>query len=63
MGNGASYGNTEKRFTIAFSTSQAPARLGKLSSQECVVKYSQMSKILQNIQKTGGKIISISEVA
>ncbi|NES76006.1 MULTISPECIES: phycobilisome rod-core linker polypeptide [Okeania] len=63
IGNGASYGNTEKRFTIAFSTSRSPARLGKLSRQECVVNYSQMSKILQNIQKTGGKIISISEVA
>ena len=62
VGNGA-YSNTEKRFKIKFSTSKAPARLSKFSRQECVVNYSQMSQQVQNIHKTGGKILSITEVA
>ncbi len=63
VGNGASYGNTGKRFKIQFSTSKAPARLSKFSRQECVVNYTQMSQQVQNIHKTGGKILSITEVA
>ncbi|NEP61627.1 MAG: photosystem I reaction center subunit XII [Symploca sp. SIO2G7] len=63
VGNGASYGNTGKRFCIKFTTSQASARLRKFSRQECVVDYSQMSQKVQNIHKTGGRIISVTEVA
>ena len=63
VGNGACYGNTGKRFCIKFTSSKAPARLRKYSRQECVVDYSQMSQQVQNIHKTGGKIISITEVA
>ncbi|MEH2253438.1 phycobilisome linker polypeptide [Nostoc sp.] len=37
-----------------------PTRLGKL---EYVVNYNQLSGQVQNIHRTGGKIISISEVA
>lgn len=63
VGNGASYGNTGKRFRIMFSTSQAAARLKRFSRQECVVDYSQMSQQVQNIHKTGGRILNIAEVA
>lgn len=63
IGNGANYGNTGKRFKIEFSSSKAPARLNKFSRRECVVNYNQMSQQVQNIHKTGGKILSITEVA
>ncbi len=62
IGNGANYGNTGKRFKISFSSSQAAARMQKFSKQESVVSYSQMSKTIQNINRNGGAIISISEV-
>lgn len=61
-GNGANYGNTGKRFRIAFSTTNLAARKGKLSKQESVVDYSQLSRRVQLIHKTGGKIFGISEV-
>ena len=63
IGNGANYGNTGKRFRITFSSSQASARLKKFSKQERVVDYSQMSQAVQNIHKSGGKILSITEIA
>ncbi len=62
VGNGANYGNTGKRFSIAFSTSTAAARLNKYSKVERVVSYSQMSQEVQTIHKAGGKILSITEV-
>ena len=62
MGNGANYGNTGKRFRIAFSSKQGAARTNKFSSQEKVISYDQMSKTVQNIHKTGGKILKITEV-
>lgn len=58
----AAGGNTAKRFRIKSSTSTVAARLNRLSASECVVDYSQLSKQVQNIQKTGGKIVSITEV-
>ena len=63
MGNGANYGNTGKRFQIAYSSSKSSARLNKFTMQKCVVSYSQMSQKVQNIHKSGGKILSITEVA
>lgn len=62
MGNGANYDNTGKRFRIAFSSKQGAARINKFSSQERVISYSQMSKTVQNIHKSGGKILKITEV-
>ncbi len=62
-GNGANYSNTGKRFRITYSSSKASARLAKVSKQQCVVNYSQMSQMVQNLHKTGGSILSITEVA
>ncbi len=62
VGNGANYDNTGKRFRIAFSSNTSAARLKKFSVQQCVVKYSQMSRKVQNIQKSGGKILKVTEV-
>lgn len=62
IGNGANYGNTGKRFRIAFSSSQGAARMQKFSKQESVVSYSQMSRKIQSINGSGGKILSITEV-
>ncbi len=63
VGNGANYGNTGKQFLIKFSSSQATARLNKFSQQESIVSYSQMSQKVQTIIKSGGKIVSVTEVA
>ncbi|NEO58479.1 MAG: photosystem I reaction center subunit XII [Okeania sp. SIO3B5] len=60
-GNGANYGNTGKRFHIVYSTSKAPARLNHLSKKELTINYTQMSRFVQNIHRSGGKIISITE--
>ena len=62
-GNGSSYGNTGKRFKIAYSSSKGSARLAKVSQQECTVGYSQMSQKVQTIHKSGGSILSITEIA
>lgn len=61
-GNGAAYDNTSKSFRITFSSSQANARLRKISQQETVVSYTQMSQRVQNIHKTGGRILSLAEI-
>lgn len=62
IGNGANYANTGKRFSIAYSSSQGSARLQKFSKQETTVSYSQLSKRIQNIHKSGGRILNITEV-
>ncbi len=54
--------NTGKRFLIKVSnlcTGEARSRLGDI---EYVVEYSQMSQQIRNIHRTGGKIISITEI-
>lgn len=61
-GNGASYGNDSKRFVISFATSAATARLNHRSKLERTVSFSQMSKQVQNIHRSGGKILSITEI-
>ncbi len=58
---GTGRSSTNKRFRIKVSTSTAAAALGRVSQQEYVVSYSQMSQRLQNILKTGGKILSVTE--
>ncbi|NEP14476.1 MAG: photosystem I reaction center subunit XII [Symploca sp. SIO2C1] len=63
VGNGANYSNTGKRFLIVFSSSQADARMNRLSKQEYVISYNQMSPTVQKIHQQGGKILSITEVA
>ena len=62
-GNGGSYGNTGKRFKIAYTSNQTAAQLQGYSKQSCVVSYSLMSQTMKNIQRYGGRILSISEVA
>lgn len=62
IGNGANYSNAGKRFRISFSSSKAAARIQKFSKQESVVSFSQMSKTVQNIHKSGGTILSITEL-
>ena len=60
-GSGA-YANTGKRFSISVSK----ANFGPRVTQSCVafeVNYAQLSQKIKNIQKTGGKILSISEVS
>lgn len=60
-GGSGSYSNTGKRFRIEIATSSSSATINRASKQEYVVAYSQMSKQIQNILKSGGKILSITE--
>ncbi len=58
----AAYANTSKRFRIAISKAKFGARVTQ-SNATFEVDYSQLSQKIKNIQKTGGKILSITEVA
>ncbi|MEO0457081.1 MAG: phycobilisome rod-core linker polypeptide [Cyanobacteria bacterium P01_A01_bin.114] len=58
-----SYSNTGKRFRIAIATASSAATINRNSKQEYVVAYNQMSKQIQNILKSGGKILSITEAS
>ena len=60
-GASGTYSNTGKRFRIAVATSSAPASINRNSKQEYVVAYNQMSKQIQSILKSGGKILNITE--
>jgi len=60
-GSGA-YSNTGKRFRISVSKASSGPRVTK-SAATYEVGYSQLSQKIQSIQKTGGKILSITEVA
>ncbi len=57
----AAYANTSKRFRIAINKAKFGARVTQ-SNATFEVSYSQMSQQIQNIHKTGGKILSITEV-
>lgn len=57
-----SYSNTGKRFRIAVSKVNSGPRVAR-SATTFEVGYNQLSQKIQNIQKTGGKILSITEVA
>jgi phycoerythrin-associated linker protein len=59
-GSGA-YSNTGKRFRITISK-VGGARVTR-SQSTVEVDYSSLSQRIQSIQKSGGKILSISEVA
>jgi phycoerythrin-associated linker protein len=54
--------NTSKRFRIAVNKAKFGARVTQ-SNATFEVSYSQLSQRIQNIQKTGGKILSITEIA
>jgi phycoerythrin-associated linker protein len=55
-------GNTGKRFRIAVSKASYGPRVTQ-SATTFEVGYNQLSQKIQNIQKSGGKILSITEVA
>jgi phycoerythrin-associated linker protein len=58
----AAYANTSKRFRISVSKAKFGTRVTR-SNAVFEVGYNQMSAQIKNIQKTGGKILSIVEVA
>jgi phycoerythrin-associated linker protein len=60
-GSGA-YSNTGKRFRITVSKASYGSRVTQ-SASTFEVGYNQLSQNIQNIQKTGGKILSITEVS
>ena len=60
-GSGAT-SNRDKRFRIAISKANFGPRVTR-SATTFEVGYNQLSQKIQNIQKTGGKILSITEVA
>lgn len=60
-GSGAT-SNTGKRFRISISKANHGSRVTR-SAIAFDVNYSQLSQRIQNIQKTGGRILSIVEVA
>jgi phycoerythrin-associated linker protein len=59
--SGSGTGNTGKRFRIAVTKANYGARVAK-SVATFEIGYDQLSKNIQNIQKTGGKILSITPV-
>ena len=58
-----SYDNTGKRFCIKASINTAAARLDRVGSNEYVVDYNQLSQKVKGIMKSGGKIVSVTEIA
>lgn len=61
-GSGA-YDNTGKRYRIVASNNTAAARLNRFSATEYVVDFSQMSQKVKGIMRSGGKIVSVTEIA
>ncbi len=59
--SGTGRSSTSKRFRITASTSKSAASLGRVSKQEYVVSYNQMTQRIQSILKTGGKILNVTE--
>ncbi|MDZ8031040.1 phycobilisome rod-core linker polypeptide [Nostoc sp. DedSLP04] len=59
---GSSVNSTDKRFLIKAVKGAGNLRT-RLGNLEYVVNYNQLSGQVQNIHRTGGKIISITEVA
>lgn len=60
-GISGAYSNTGKRFRIVVSKSNVGPRVTK-SAATFDVAYTQLSQKIQNIQKTGGKILSVTEL-
>lgn len=63
VGNGSAAGNTSKQYRIRVSASASAARTNRTSSQVYTVAYNSLSQQVRNIHKSGGKILSITEVA
>jgi phycoerythrin-associated linker protein len=61
-GSSGSYSNTGKRFRVSVTKASYGPRVTQ-SAATFEVGYNQLSQKIQNIQKTGGKILSIVEVA
>jgi phycoerythrin-associated linker protein len=61
-GGSGAYSNTGKRFRITVSKASYGSRVTQ-SASTFEVGYNQLSQNIQNIQKTGGKILSITEVS
>lgn len=61
-GTSGAYSNQGKRFRVAVSKANFGPRVTK-STTTFDVGYSQLSQKIQNIQKTGGRILSITEIA
>ena len=61
-GTSGAYDHTGKRFRIQVSKGGVTPVM-KRSSMVCEVNFSQLTQRIQSIQKTGGKIVSITEVA
>jgi phycoerythrin-associated linker protein len=61
-GGSGAYANTGKRFRISITKANFGTRVTQ-SAATFEVNYSQLSQKIQNIQKTGGKIVSIAEVS
>jgi phycoerythrin-associated linker protein len=61
-GGSGAYANTGKRFRIAINKANFGDRVTQ-SAATFEVNYSQLSQKIKNIQKTGGKILSITEVS
>ena len=59
--NGGPIGSTKKQFRIAVAKAGVTP-IARLSKATYNVTYDQMSQQIQNIHKTGGKILSITEV-
>ena len=57
-----SYSNTGKRFRVTVTKANYGPRVSR-SNTAFEVSYAQLSQKIQNIQKTGGKIVKIAEVA
>jgi len=62
VGRGGASSSTGKRYRVAVSTATRSAEVNKYSNLEYTVNYDQLSKQVQHIHKTGGKILSITEV-
>ena len=56
----SAYTNTEKRFVIKVAASGSGPRVTR-SNTSVTVDFSQLSQRIQNIHKTGGSIVSITE--
>jgi phycoerythrin-associated linker protein len=62
LGGSGSYNNTGKRFRVNFVKGAASARMIR-GNNTIEVGYAQLSQRIQNIQKSGGRVVSITEVA
>ena len=57
------YGSTDKKYRISVSSSQGAARLNRVAKREYVVSFSQLNNMFKSIQRSGCKIVSITEIA